>query len=357
MRHQFNPSSRAVTLVVVAVLCAWTGTAQAQDFGPPALLSDSVPNSDTGADSEVHLTTDNAGRWVAVWSSSDSLGGTLGTTDTNIFVARSIDDGATWTDPAALNSNAASDSGYDYEPHVTTDGAGNWITVWHSNDSFGGTIGTDYDILFSRSTDDGATWTAPAVLNTNAATDSGTDVQGLVATDGAGNWVATWASSDTLGSTIGSDSDILVARSTDNGATWTAPTPLNTNAATDSGPDFQAQVATNGAGDWVVVWFSADTLGGTIGVDSDILVARSTDNGATWNAPAPLNSFAASDAADDYQPQVTTDGAGNWVASWTSGESLGGTIGTDYDILVSRSTDNGATWTAAAALGSNAGVD
>ena len=45
-------------------------------------------------------------------------------------------------------------------------------------------------------------------------------------------------------------------------------------------------------------------------------------------------------------PQVTTDGAGNWVAVWDSYDTLGGTIGTDYDILVSRSTNNGATWTA-----------
>ena len=57
---------------------------------------------------------------------------------------------------------------------MTTDGAGNWVAVWDSGDSLGGTIGTDHDILVSRSSDAGATWTAPAALNTNAATDSGT---------------------------------------------------------------------------------------------------------------------------------------------------------------------------------------
>ena len=60
-------------------------------------------------------------------------------------------------------------------PQVTTDGAGNWVAVWHSNDSLGGTIGTDADILVSRSTDAGGTWTAPAPLNTNAGSDSGDD--------------------------------------------------------------------------------------------------------------------------------------------------------------------------------------
>ena len=64
--------------------------------------------------------------------------------------------------------------------------------MWQSDDSLGGTIGTDWDILVSRSTDAGGTWTAPAPLNTNAASDSGTTVDPQVTTDGAGNWVAVW---------------------------------------------------------------------------------------------------------------------------------------------------------------------
>jgi hypothetical protein len=161
-------------------------------------------------------------------------------------------------------------------------------------------------------------WTAPAALNTNAATDLGFDAWPQVATDGGGNWVAVWYSEDTLGATIGTDYDVLVARSTDNGATWTAPVPLNTNAATDSGDDYPAQVTTDDGGNWVAVWYSNDSLGGTIGTDYDVLVARSTDNGATWTAPVPLNTNAATDSGNDYSCQVTTDGGGNWVAVWYS---------------------------------------
>ena len=77
-----------------------------------------------------------------------------------------------------------------------------------------------------------------------------------------------------------------------------------------------------------------DSLGGTIGTDFDILVARSSNNGATWTSPAPLNTNAFSDSGDDFRPQVTSDGAGHSVAVWTSTDSLFGTIGTDRDILV-----------------------
>jgi hypothetical protein len=54
-----------------------------------------------------------------------------------------------WTAPTALNSNAANDSWGDYVSQVTTEGGGNWVAVWYSNENVGGTIGTDYDILYA----------------------------------------------------------------------------------------------------------------------------------------------------------------------------------------------------------------
>ncbi|MGD0205509.1 MAG: hypothetical protein ABSB57_03585 [Dehalococcoidia bacterium] len=340
-------------LVVLAVLAGKGTPAYAWSY--PAALNTNAA-TDSGTDWSPQVATDGKGHWVAVWESDDDLGGTIGT-DEDILVARSTNNGATWTAPAALNTNAATDSGWDFGPQVTTDGAGHWLAVWWSNDSLGGTIGIDEDILVARSTNNGATWTAPAPLNSYAATDSAWDGYPQVATDGAGHWLAVWKSGYDLGGTIGTDGDILAARSTNNGVTWTAAAPLNTNAATDSGEDWLAQVTTDGGGNWLAVWQSLENLGGTIGTDWDILVARSTDNGATWTYPAALNTNAATDSGADDAPEVATDGDGNWVTVWWSFDSLEGTIGTDSDILVARSTDNGATWTAPAALNSNAATD
>jgi hypothetical protein len=330
-------------------------TGDGATWTPPTALNTNA-TTDSGFDWDPRVTTDGGGHWVAVWWSEETLGGTIGADD-DILVSRSEDNGATWTPPTALNTNAGTDSGGDWFPRVVTDGEGNWVAVWHSRENLDGTIGTDGDILVSRSTDSGVTWTAPAALNTNAATDSGLDYYPDLTTDGGGNWVAVWDSWDSLEGTIGTDSDILVSRSTDSGVTWTAPAPLNTNAATDSGDDLNPKVTTDGEGNWVAVWWSEETLGGTIGTDYDILVSRSTDNGTTWTAPVPLNTNADSDSGGDQNPEVATDGGGNWVAVWDSWDSLGGTIGMDSDILVSRSTDRGATWAPPAALNTNAATD
>ena len=95
----------------------------------------------------------------------------------------------------------------------------------------------------------------------------------------------------------------------------------------------------------------AEYLGGTFGEDWDLLVARSTDNGATWSAPAALNNNAFWDKWDDMGPQVTTDKQGNWVAVWRSNDGLGNLLTmistrgvanmTDADILFARGTIKG----------------
>jgi hypothetical protein len=286
--------------------------------------------TDTGSDGAPELTTAGAGNWIAVWHSGDDLGGTIGT-DSDILYTVSTDNGASWSAPAPLNNNAATDIRFDVDPQLTTDGAGNWIAAWHSDDDLGGTIGLDLDVLYALSTDDGASWSTPAPLNNNAATDAGNDFKPQLTTDGTGNWIAVWYSTEDLGGTVGLDTDILYVVSTNDGASWSAPAPLNYNAVNDTGNDLEPQLTTDGAGNWIAIWNSVDDLGGAIGSDIDVLHALSTDDGATWSAPAPLNNNASTDTGSDYEPQLTTDNAGNWIAVWNSADDLGGTVGIDVD--------------------------
>ena len=68
--------------------------------------------------------------------------------------------------------------------------------------------------------------------------------------------------------------DLLYAHSTDGGLNWTDPAPLNTNASTDAGRDLLLRISTDGASNWIAMWLSRDDLGGTIGTDSDVLFTR-----------------------------------------------------------------------------------
>ncbi len=346
------PAMRNVSILFIAALvrllpgAVFPGIAEAQTFGPAKLLSSTVAASDLQHDDAPDLAGDGAGHWVAVWRSFDELGGTIGG-DADILVARSSDDGATWSRPAALNSTAATDrsSSEDHDPRIATDGQGNWIVVWASKYDPATGSNSRHRIYYSTSDDDGQTWSPMARLSSNDDVYDSDAPQ--IASDGAGRWLAVWHTADGVTGISTADADLRVCYSTDNGATWSAPTALNNNASTDEGWDDYADVAPAGNGDWIAVWQHWDDATG----ERDIHVARSSSGGAAWTAPAKLEPGASADTGDEFTPQLATDGNGNAVVVFqTAGSS-------DYDVEASRSTNFGVTWTDAVALNPNAGAD
>ena len=112
------------------------------------------------------------------------------------------------------------------------------------------------------------------LVNSNATTGTTPDRFPRLATDGAGNWVAVWESEEEPGE-YGFDNDIFGARSTDNGASWSTAIPLNTSASTDSAEDYNPAIAANGTGNWVAVWYGGEDVSGA-GTDDDIFLTRFT---------------------------------------------------------------------------------
>lgn len=214
--------------------------------------------------------------------------------------------------------------------------------------------GTDYDIFFSRSIDNGETWSASQVLN-SANADS--DNRPVVMTDGNGTWVAAWFSNEDLDGAGSDDTDIFFSRSTNGGETWEASQPLNSDAAKDgTAKDWHPVLMTDGDGTWIAAWNYSD---GT--TDFDIQFARSTDGGTIWSAQQALNSNAAQDTGSlaigwDIRPILLPYGADSWTAVWQSNEDVNG-VETDDDIFFCRSANGGVSWGASQALNSNAATD
>ncbi|MCC6489216.1 MAG: hypothetical protein IT364_17075 [Candidatus Hydrogenedentes bacterium] len=386
MERHWGTRAIALTLLCLGAVCLNQAKAVAE------LQFEEVWMATTGGGAR--LATDGQGTCMLVWYDSDPING-----DLDIFQSVSTDSGETWSPAVPLNTDAATDTGHDYRVDVAYAGQGVWIAAWESKNPPGG--GTyDYDIFYSRSVDNGATWDTPLPLNAEAYNDGPKAQDWLVrlATDGAGVLLASWMRYGT-GSNLGP----RLSRSADYGATWTEfPTSFSLSMpccaiaygrssdglgkwiATDSARDdlgnwyFGMSSSADGL-DWSPVewlltgddyidptWLderlslTADELGNWLlayrwGTNK---VFSSTDSGETWVGPQTLEAANPELRSRWYGGvSVATDGQGRWVAVGNAMEAFGGMLGDDSDLLYFLSEDNGASWSAPTPINQDAWGD
>lgn len=284
----------------------------------------------------LQMSADNQGNWIMVWTASHPIKSGTGT-----WVSHSDDNGASWSEPVVLNNNSADDKLIDRVPQIKNDGAGKWIVVLESGGQgyFLQEVYSQRYILVFYSYDNGENWSeatqivSDKLLNTNP----------KIVTDRNGNWVLFWEYIDELNHPVYHDTDIFISRSMDNGTSWTEPKPYHNNI---EGHEYWLQIETDGSGNWISIWGSSDPLEDTIGSDFDIVVSSSQDNASTWSVPVALNHYAAMDSnpGDGWNVAIESDGKGHWIAVWESDASLAYTISNDNDIFISHSYDNGKSW-------------
>jgi hypothetical protein len=309
---------------------AWGATS-----GEPSLFSfnGSVNSDATGdpGDDRLPCAASGANAVVCIWQR------TIGT-DVDLCLSRKPHAGSLWSAVEFLDPSHALVVGQDRHPRVATDGSGKWVAVWDSTKALDGSADGDPDILFSRSTNDGQSWSSPALLNSTATTDGNdADLFPVVAADPTtGNFVVAWISNHSLGGTIGTDNDILWSHSTDGGASWSPAAALNTDAGTDhlgtESNDTFPDLAGDDRGHFVAVWQHGDFPQ----TEADIRGARLDGLGTTWTDPIPVNTNGATDSGADFQPRIAGDDRGHWGVAWPSLDDLGGTVGTDFDLFVTR---------------------
>jgi len=180
----------------------------------------------------------------------------------NIFFSRSTDGGITFSTPT--NLSATMNTALFSVPQIAVDTAGNINVVWESDTG-------NLAIWFSGSSDGGATFSLPKIVSTS---NTGGSVNPQIAVDKNGNINVVWEDD------IAGHSDISFSRSTDNGTSFSFPmnlsnplgNPLGNCIANSNTPRIGLDIAAK----INVVW--SNDCGGNF----DIYLSRSVDNVANF---------------------------------------------------------------------------
>jgi cysteine-rich repeat protein len=269
---------------------------------------------------DLHLASGDDGRWlVALVTATERNGSGY---DVQIDAIRSSDDGKSWQHRVGVWSYETERdccNGADaYRARVSLAPApdGGWAMAWRTRHDGG--------LWAAFASDDASAWSVrqirppsadPENIGPNVWSPDGPYEPASLAVTPSGKWIVAWSG---YLAPLGSDGDILFATSDDNGQTWDDAAPLNVYASIDRAWDSAPSLAADETGRVLAVWSTHDSLGGTIGFDSDIVTSITTDGGITWSPPVPVDAAAGGDARRDEAPMVAAGGGSRWSVAWTS---------------------------------------
>jgi hypothetical protein len=191
-------------------------------------------------------------------------------------------------------------------PTVASDSAGNFVVVWTSDEQ----DGANYGVFGQRYAVSGAPLGPEFRVNTYTTANQYT---AEIASDSSGNFVVVWASSAQEGSGGG----IFGRRFAASGAPLGAEFRVNTYTTNEQG---FPSIASDSAGNFVVVWESLIQDGDEAGVFGQRFAA----SGAPLGPEFRVNTYT-TDAQD--RPAVTSDGSGDFVVVWISAQQDGSVRG------------------------------
>lgn len=221
---------------------------------------------------------------------------------------------STPTAAPAQNVRVGYPAGDDWEPYMTADASGHLYVVYtHQN--------APAHLLVQRSDDGGTTWTAPVQIDPSGTNGQFDPWMSIDPNDGRTVWISYMQGSPA--------SSINVVKSTDLGATWSAPVAVS-GAYSNLDKDAMAMRGRTTA----ICFDNYDTP----------IAAISQDGGATWTqhamaaqfSPAPLQ-FLCSGAG--------IDSSGTIYFALDRSSSQGSPASPGAEVWIERSSDGGTTWT------------
>lgn len=197
------------------------------------------------------------------------------------------------------NPSAETDS---QRPALACDDAGTVAAAWEDARSGAG----DWDIYANVSTDGGVTWRAAETrVDGGPPGTKATRPKAVVLAGSPAAIVVAWEDDRNGGR------DVYLARSTDSGASWSAPQRINTGNVDGAGASVPVEswdLASDGSA--VVVAF----IDARNGSRRDVFVARANDGGASFPAPERIDVGSAAGAADSTSVSAGVSPGGELAA-------------------------------------------
>lgn len=273
-------------------------------------------------------------------------------------VYTSSDGGATWTNRGLLDDQSSwQGSGVisDGDPVITygpkPDGNGgfsyaNGARAYYSGlGTVLGARGFEY-IVVAYSDDDGVTWSAPVIGSTKTSSADFNDKNWITADTSPsspyfGQVYLSWTEFRSATARGYGNEPVMVATSTDGGLSFGAPKQLSAAGNNGTGNGRQGSSSTVGPDGTVYVAFEQG---------SSQVVTVSPDGGKRWSRPAPIgpvrdisDPIPGANFRTDSFPTIAADpraGSTTVYASWST------MTGDSGRIVVARSSDRGASWSA-----------
>lgn len=281
--------------------------------------------SDAAADPDVAI--DGLGTRHVVWQTTNSLGAT------DILYVRSTDGGRTWTaSPVTLSASTNPVS----RPRIAARGNDVFV-VWNE------IISSSEHIVRAYSSNNGAAWSASGSFVNAGNIPPNPDV----AMDGNGRVIVAWQHDGGAGP--GGNMLIHVRAAYTATLAGSASTPVG--VATGSISANPPSVAADGSGNALVAYDAMAVTGGPMAQfgSFDCACARSSDGAVTWGTPVVI----ANTGNDHLTTVVALRGSNAIVVNVLQGPAP--QSGTNFLVQAYRSTDGGVTFGSAAAVGG--GVD
>jgi hypothetical protein len=259
----------------------------------------------TSAQASAAVAMDAGGRFVVVWQSFDQDGDSLG-----VFGRRYDAAGVPLGGEFQVNTYT---TGTQRSPALAVDPAGSFVVVWQSDGQDGSLAG-----VFGRRYD-AAGLPQGSEFQVHTYTTSG-QYSPAVALDSGGNFIVVWQSQTEDGDSGGVFGQRYDALGLRQGSEF----QVNTyTTGSQRGP----AVATDGAGNFVVVWSSAGQDGDDFGIFGRRYDAAGVPQGVEFRASTYTT-------AGQYAPAVAMDAGGRFVVVWWSRYQDGdnyGIFGQRYD--------------------------